>query len=113
MYVYVYVFILSCLRKLGLWKPAKITYKYDAKYKNLSEKFSPRRHMDKNDPPVALKLSFPLSDKGIHSPWFGIKLKEEADKKGAKVVIYSKEAHELSLKWSEQNKFLLNQLGLK
>jgi len=86
---------------------------YDAKYKNLSEKFSPRCHMDKNDPPVALKLSFPLSDKGIHSPWFGIKLKEEADKKGAKVVIYSKEAHELSLKWSEQNKFLLNQLGLK
>lgn len=81
-----------------------------AKYKGLYKQFSPRLHMDKNDPPVALQLSFPLSDKGIHSPWFGIKLKEEADQIGADLVIYCKEEHPLSLQWKSKNEFLLKHL---
>ena len=96
-------------RSVGAQGPKDLVAQY-AKYQQLTEKFSPRLHMDKNDPPVALKLSFPLKDTGIHSPWFGIKLKEEANKSGVDLSIYTKEKHPLSLDWKQQNQFLLKHL---
>jgi acetyl esterase/lipase len=76
------------------------------KYISLARHFSPIRFLDKKDPPVGLALSFPMSDKGIHSPWFGIRLKEKADEIGADVTLFCKDKHELGNSFNEKNGFL-------